>query len=344
MALYDEQMATTNHFQKHADIFVCPGCASGLLFYDNEIECRACEARYPVVDNIPLLFGKHEGSSDKRDVTQRVKDFYEENPFPNYEDFDDIAGLIQKAKKGVFAKLLDEQLPFNIRVLECGCGTGQLSNFLSIAQREVFGVDMSLNSLKLGEAFRERNGLRRAHFLQMNLFNLAFRQEVFHVVISNGVLHHTYDPYLAFQNISKLVKPGGYILVGLYHKYGRLLTDFRRQVFNLSYNNFKFLDGRLVNDKIGATKREIWFADQYQNPHESKHTIGEVLGWFKRTGFEFVRSIPKSNLGSHFSSSEKLFVPEKSGNRLERFLIEISLTFTGTEEGGFFIMVGRKIA
>ena len=337
-------MATTSYFQKHADIFVCPECASGLFFRDDEIKCQTCGARYPIVDNIPLLFGKHKGSSDKRDVTERVKEFYEENPFPGYDDFDDVAGLIQKAKKGVFARLLDEQLPFNIRVLECGCGTGQLSNFLSVAQREVFGVDMSLNSLKLGEAFRERNGLRRAHFLQMNLFALAFRPEAFHVVISNGVLHHTHDPYLAFQNISKLVKPGGYILIGLYHRYGRLLTDFRRQAFNLSRNKFKFLDARLVDDKVSAAKREIWFADQYRNPHESKHTIGEILGWFKRTGFEFVRSIPKSSLGSRFGANEKLFVPEKSGNRLERFLIEVSLTFTGTEEGGFFIMIGRKAA
>ena len=55
--------------------------------------------------------------------------------------------------------------------------------------------------------------------------------ESFDLVISNGVLHHTAEPFRAFQTISGLVKPGGYILVGLYHRWGRLVTDFRRRVF-----------------------------------------------------------------------------------------------------------------
>ena len=85
-----------------------------------------------------------------------MKAFYEENPFPNYDDLDSVGSLMQKAKEGIFAKVLDEQLPFGIKVLECGCGTGQLSIFLSIANRSVFGVDMCLNSLKLGQAFKEK--------------------------------------------------------------------------------------------------------------------------------------------------------------------------------------------
>jgi len=31
-----------------------------------------------------------------------------------------------------------------------------------------------------------------------------------------------------------------------------------------------------------------------KNPHESKHTFGEVQGWFKENGFEFMNSIPKA--------------------------------------------------
>jgi SAM-dependent methyltransferase len=294
------------------------------------------------VDGIPLLFWKSEWTSQNTDVTDRMKAFYERTPFPNYDDLDNIGSLIQKAKRSAFAKMLDEQIPLGVRVLECGCGTGQLSIFLSIPQRTVFGVDMCLNSLRLGEDFKNKNDLNRVHFLQMNLFAPIFKPESFHLVISNGVLHHTGDPFLAFQNIARLVKPGGYILIGLYHKYGRLFTDFRRLVFKISKNKLRVLDSRLMDEKLSQTRKETWFADQYENPHESKHTIGEVLKWFRETGFTFVKSIPKAVPGKTLAFDERLFEPERAGNVLERFLVEFPLMFTGSKEGGFFIVIGKK--
>ena len=38
----------------------------------------------------------------------------------------------------------------------------------------------------------------------------------FDVVLCNGVLHHTSDPYGGYRGIARLVKPGGLIVVGLY--------------------------------------------------------------------------------------------------------------------------------
>ncbi len=128
----------------------------------------------------------------------------------------------------------------------------------------------------------------------MNLFRPCFKPASFDLVISNGVLHHTADPFLGLQSISRLVKPGGYLLVGLYHKYGRLATDIRRWVFNATNDRFMFLDRHAVDSRVSAAKRRSWFMDQYKNPHESKHTVGEVLGWLERIGFEFVHAIPKT--------------------------------------------------
>ncbi len=48
---------------------------------------------------------------------------------------------MEKARDGLFARLLNEQIPYDARVVEVGCGTGQLTNFLSIAHRSVLGVD-----------------------------------------------------------------------------------------------------------------------------------------------------------------------------------------------------------
>jgi SAM-dependent methyltransferase len=273
-----------------------------------------------------------------------MKAFYEETPFPNYDEFDSVGSLIQKARQGMFAKVLDDQVPPGSSVIECGCGTGQLSNFLSIANRTVFGADMCLNSLRLGQRFKEQNNLHRVTFLQMNLFRPVFKPGTFDLVVSNGVLHHTADPFRAFQSISRLVKPGGYILVGLYHRYGRLITDFRRMVFKLSRDRFAGLDPNLRKGGFDTAKWKAWFMDQYKNPHESKHTIGEVIGWVDQIGFEFVKSIPRSRPFQSFSERESLFQPEKPGNTLERAIVELGMISSGSREGGFFIVIGRRPA
>ena len=131
-------------------------------------------------------------------MTEIVKEFYEQTPFPNYDDLDNHRALLEKARRGLFARLLNEQIPYNARVVEIGCGTGQLTNFLTIAHRAVLGVDVCLNSLRLAQRFKQEHGLDRAAFAQMNLFRPALKDGFFDVVISNGVLHHTADCRLAF--------------------------------------------------------------------------------------------------------------------------------------------------
>ena len=49
--------------------------------------------------------------------------------------------------------VIRDNIPFNVNVLEVGCGTGQLANYLGLASRNVFGTDMCLNSLQLAENF-----------------------------------------------------------------------------------------------------------------------------------------------------------------------------------------------
>ena len=53
---------------------------------------------------------------------------------------------------------------FDARVVEIGCGTGQLTNFLAIAHRSVLGTDMCGNSLALAHQFATKHGIDRAAF------------------------------------------------------------------------------------------------------------------------------------------------------------------------------------
>src|SRR6267378_2044286 len=158
-------------------------------------------------------------------------------------------------RKGQYTASLDESIPFNTTVLEVGCGTGQLSNFLGIGCRRVVGADMCLNSLRLGEQFRRQQQLDRVQFVQMNLFRPAFGGEQFDVLLCNGVLHHTADPKGGFMGLVSLVKPGGYIVIGLYNTYGRLMTDLRRKIFQLTGGRARWIDPILRTDNISMAKQ-----------------------------------------------------------------------------------------
>lgn len=328
---------------EYHNIFVCPGCGQGLRADGRGFQCSGCGREYLCENGILLLFYPNEWDPAKEDVTEAIKSFYEETPFPNYDDTDSVWRLKEKAEKGVFARLLDEQVSAEAKVLDVGCGTGQLSNFLAIeAGRTVFGADICLNSLKLGQAFKERNHLDNVTFLQMNLFKPVFKSETFDIIVSNGVLHHTSDPFLGFQTLSRLVKKGGYIVIGLYNKYGRLTTDFRRFIFKTFRNRFQFLDPRLKDGGLSDVRKKTWFRDQYRNPHESKHTIGEVLCWFDCCGFQFMNAIPKAVAFESFSPEERLFAKNPSGSKVDHFIVQTGMFFSGGREGGFFTMIGQK--
>ncbi len=332
--------------RESTNILICPACYSDLELNQNEIHCASGHHHYQIHDGIPLLFWPNEWNGSKNDVTNEVKSFYENTPFPNYDGIESAGDLIREAKKGIFARLLSEQIPEDTRVLEVGCGTGQLSNFLVADQhqRRIIGTDMCLHSLTLANNFRKKCRLEQVEFYQMNLFKPVFKEETFDVLICNGVLHHTNDSFLGFKSISKLVKKNGFIVLGLYNRFGRILTDIRRLIFKVSGDRLQFLDPRLRRQDISGLKKRTWFLDQYKNPHESKHTFGEILTWFDQTGFEFVNSVPKLNVFEKFSEHEKLFASNNRGGWQDRLQVQTDMLFTGGSNGGFFIVIGKKVA
>ena len=326
---------------KHSKIFICPRCKGDLEFTSDKILCVSCKTDFKYDDRLPLLFWKNDWVDSKHDVTDEIKSFYMETPFPNYDDFESAITLREKARKQIYARLLDDQITYTGKILEVGCGTGQTCNLLAMTKtRTVFGTDISVNSLKLGNRFREKNRFKNLRFLQMNLFRPVFKSEMFDVVICNGVLHHTSDPFTGFQSISKLVKKKGLIIIGLYNKYGRAFTDLRRCIFSVTGDSLILLDSRLRDTNLTDNKKHTWFMDQYKNPHESKHTFDDVINWFEKTGFEFVNSIPNIS-GKPITSDTKLFETHTKKTKLRRLSTQLEMALAD-KEGGFYTIIGVK--
>ncbi|HRK61214.1 MAG TPA: class I SAM-dependent methyltransferase [Candidatus Omnitrophota bacterium] len=296
---------------------------------------------FPVEDGIIKAYIPNNG--DAETLTSQVKQFYEKTPFPNYDEMDNLGSLIEKSRERQFPEMLNQSIPPNAKVLEVGCGTGQLGNFLSIAGRTVFSVDMCWNSLRLAQTFKEKNNLQTVSFAQMNLFRMPLKPESFDVVICTGVLHHTGSAYEGFRGLLPLVKPGGHIIIGLYNRYGRMQTKIRSAFFKVFGEKFAYIDPYLRQHGVMNAKKSAWFQDQYCHPHETCHTMDEVLGWFKKNQIEFIRSFPSCVFGDSFSLDyhNSVFSPQPSGSRTDRLFSQLQQMFTDTE-GGLFIMIGKK--
>lgn len=330
----------------YESLLQCLSCRRvGMRVEAEGVSCPACGHSWLVVEGVPMLAGPPpdggDGSDRHKAVEAAVRAFYEKNPFPTYDDFDSVGSLMDKARRGVYAKMLDEQIPVHARILECGCGTGQLSTFLSIANRSCLGVDMCMASLRCGKRFRDKHGLTNVDFIQGNLFDLPVAEGTFDLVFAKGVLHHTADAHRAFLEVAKRVKPGGYLLIGLYNTYGRVPTWVRKQIFRVFGRDA--MGGDYVMRKVikSAEKRRIWWEDQYNHPHETWHSVDEVLRWFAEAGIEYMNAFPRVVLGQE-DASAGLFAPTRVGSSFEHVLVQLGWMFTIGREGALFDMIGRR--
>ena len=314
------------------DLLACPRC-NGVL--DSDWDCRGCGARYEAPEGIPNL---RVGSTDRVEAVRR---FYAQTPFPGYPARDSLSMLRARAERSEFARLLDRAIPGDARVLEVGCGTGQMSLYLAHANRVVVGADLTRESLQLAAAAARRFGLDRVRFVETDLHGPGLRAGSFDVVYSAGVLHHTPDPRASFARIARLARPGGMIVLGLYNAFARVPLRLRRLVARLSNDRWIPLDPVLRDRQHEPARRAAWLRDQYHHPEEHRHTLAEVQGWFAENDVEYVRAYPSALLGG---DTADLFASDPDNWRLEGWLAQLGWMRALGHDGGLFVTVGRRIA
>tara|TARA_B100001250_G_scaffold326019_1_gene289927 strand:+ start:948 stop:1847 length:900 start_codon:yes stop_codon:yes gene_type:complete len=274
--------------------------------------------------------------------TKEVLNFYKETPFPNYKVDDDKISILEKGDKNILASQFKKFIGFKKKVLEVGCGTGQLSNYFSIGtNNEIVGLDPTIYSLSLAKNFAHKNLISNISFVNADIFDDVLSEEYFDFIWCNGVLHHTKDPYLAFKILIKSLKKDGYVLIGLYNKIGRLRTIFRKYLFKFFGKKvLDFLDPTLKNLKLNEDEKNAWIRDQYMHPIESLHSIDEVLKWFSENNIQFISSIPSSDFDYDYKN---LFDKKSVGSYYSRIINQISMLFNKLgSDGGLFIVLGKK--
>ena len=205
----------------------------------------------------------------------------------------------------------------------------------------VVGLDPTIESLMLAQNFAKDNDISNIEFVNADIFDDVLKDEVFDFIWCNGVLHHTKNPYVAFEILIKSLKKKGYVLIGLYNKVGRIRTIIRKYLYKIFGESIlNFLDPTLRNFKENSDDRKAWIRDQYLHPIESLHTLDDVLKWFDKNNIEYISSIPSCDFEDE---DEGLFIKKSRGNFFSRTINQISMIFNNLgSDGGLFLVIGKK--
>lgn len=99
-------------------------------------------------------------------------------------------------------------------VLECGCGTGMLTEVIAPRCRELIATDFSKNMLrKTEEKCAAHNNIR---FKIADITRLDFADSSFDKVIAANVIHLLEYPREALKELERVCRPGGRIIIPTY--------------------------------------------------------------------------------------------------------------------------------
>ena len=290
----------------------------------------------------PIIKDNIEQFEIKDHASKIISNFYKSKPFPNYKINDDKVSVVERGNKNLLAKQFKNFVGYNKKILEVGCGTGQLSIYFSTGNNNlIVSLDATTESLIIAKNFAKKNNIENIRFVQSDIFDDVLSENYFDFVWCNGVLHHTKNPSEGFKIITKSLKKDGYILVGLYNKFGRLRTLIRKFFFKIFGKKIlNFFDPTLKKLKLSVEEQESWIQDQYQHPQESLHTLDEVIGWFKNNNVEFISSIPCCDFEDEY---DDIFEKKSVGNLVSRILNQIFMIFGRLgSDGGLFVVIGKK--
>ena len=119
-------------------------------------------------------------------------------------------------REGSIAAHVDFEELSGKRVLEVGCGIGTDFRRFARSSAEAIGVDLSRQSLSLAKRSLDVYGLKSA-LIAADGERLPFGDNIFDLVYSWGVIHHSPNPEKVVAEIHRVLAPGGTVLAMVYN-------------------------------------------------------------------------------------------------------------------------------
>lgn len=154
---------------------------------------------------------------------------------PLYNFFENIYnGKVNKQLCAEVAALIDT----SDRVLECACGAGMLSVPISKTCKELIATDYSTGMLK--QAAKACKNMKNVQVKRANVMKLNYKDASFNKVVAGNVIHLLDEPTAALQELMRVCKPGGKLIIPTYINIERNgKPDILVRIFKKLGANFK---------------------------------------------------------------------------------------------------------
>jgi len=185
---------------------------TGLGHFPESLEMRECSVMGHVAPRTSgSMDGKKRIVSDFFDNDARFwKDVYEEGPHFTYLAAHEMKRRLKVAVESFVALNRSQRA----RVLDAGCGAGELSRTVAELGHDVFSMDLANEMLSTAREKVSENGFRPV-LMQGDIEHLPFEDESLDAVFSLGVLQYLPTDEKAVGEIGRVLKKDGLAIISL---------------------------------------------------------------------------------------------------------------------------------
>lgn len=119
------------------------------------------------------------------------------------------------------------------KVLDAGTGTGHTAMAFATQATEVIAVDFTENMLAQGRQLAAERGLDNLEFRLGDVEALPFGNQEFDMVVSRFSAHHWPHPQQALREISRVLRPGGRLILNDIVSYDDFVCDSYLQTIEI---------------------------------------------------------------------------------------------------------------
>ena len=128
--------------------------------------------------------------------------------------YDFFEGVVNKKVYEETGKRVSEEINSDDRVLECACGTGAISKFIAPKCHYLTATDFSKKMLmQTDKKLRKFANVSVEH---ADITKLSYEDESFDKVIAGNVIHLLEDPHAALDELFRVCKYGGKVIIPTY--------------------------------------------------------------------------------------------------------------------------------
>lgn len=191
--------------------------------------------------------------------------------------------------------LINEEM----RVLDIGCGRGEIVFYCSFKGARSTGIDYADASIKLADSARSKMSKkiqRNTKFIKMDAKDLKFPKSSFDLIIMSGIVEHLYpeELELVFAQIKRVLRPKGKLIVSTAPN--KIFNDITYKYYCYPISTFltsfwnKFTKSQYPNI---AKPRDIRTESHYIM-HINEPTFFSLRNLYKK--FRFYGSIQSTNI------------------------------------------------